>query len=285
MRKKKAWIWPPAHPAAALLPMMSDKEINEVALNIQENGLQVPIDFWEENYEEANGAEGPFRQFLLEGRTRAEAVKRLIGENSDPRELRSDAIRYLKAIERSPSASSSSPTPLGLPSGWIKSVDPVEHVLSMNIHRRHLTAKQKRAAIDALIKAKPQASDHAIAKAAHADDKTVRKVRKESVPNSEIPKMEHRPIERAKEAVRANPRVSVSEIAKASNVGRATAQKAKKLVAIESNPETKSEPEPEPEPIDSEQELKKKVERLRAAVRKAFAALTPTAASERSRST
>ena len=92
--------------------------------------------------------------------------------------------------------------------------NPEKFIRSMNVYRRHLSAEQKREAIAARIKADPQASNHTIAKAEYVDDKTVAKVRKESVPKSDSPKMEHRPIERAKAAARENPDASVSEIAR-----------------------------------------------------------------------
>jgi hypothetical protein len=74
------------------------------------------------------------------------------------------------------------------------------------------------------------------------------------------------PAERAKEALRANPSASVTDVVKLAKVNRSTVVRArKKLVAAV---------EPEPEPVDPEQETKKKVERFRATIRKTFATLT-----------
>jgi hypothetical protein len=70
--------------------------------------------------------------------------------------------------------------------------DPFAFVISANIHRRHLTPKQKRDVIAELLKQNPERSNLATAKAAKADDKTVDSVRKELVSRSEIPNVETR---------------------------------------------------------------------------------------------
>jgi hypothetical protein len=43
MTKREPWVCPPVHPAAALLPMMSDTELAELADDIKANGVQQPI--------------------------------------------------------------------------------------------------------------------------------------------------------------------------------------------------------------------------------------------------
>jgi hypothetical protein len=65
-------------------------------------------------------------------------------------------------------------------------------VISKNIHRRHLDAKQKREIVAALLKANPERSNNATAKMAKVDDKTVGAVRAALERRSEIPSVSTR---------------------------------------------------------------------------------------------
>lgn len=65
-------------------------------------------------------------------------------------------------------------------------------IRSLNLLRRHLTAEQKRAAIEAMLKATPEQSDRQIGKAAKVDGKTVAKVRTKMEGRAEIPHVEKR---------------------------------------------------------------------------------------------
>jgi hypothetical protein len=65
--------------------------------------------------------------------------------------------------------------------------DPFKLALSYNVHRRHLTAEQKRELIAKVLKAKPTASNSSIAAQVKVNDKTVASVRRELESNSEIP--------------------------------------------------------------------------------------------------
>jgi ParB-like chromosome segregation protein Spo0J len=65
-------------------------------------------------------------------------------------------------------------------------------IISKNIHRRHLTADQKRDLIAKLLKATPEKSDRQIAKTVKADHKTVGAVRKAKEATGEISPVDKR---------------------------------------------------------------------------------------------
>ena len=74
-----------------------------------------------------------------------------------------------------------------LKTAWVTDVDPAAFVVSLNVHRRHLTTEQKRQAIADHIKAGPTASDREIGRKVGADNKTVAKVRADLEARGEIP--------------------------------------------------------------------------------------------------
>jgi hypothetical protein len=116
---------------------------------------------------------------------------------------------------------------------WIG--DPAGFVISRNIHRRHLTAEQKRELVAKLLKAKPEASNNAIAKQAKVDDKTVAKVRGEMEARSEIPNVERRTDtkgrkQRAKKKARVTKPVA-KPVAKPTMAATTTAAKGRKQQA------------------------------------------------------
>jgi hypothetical protein len=155
---------------------MSPAEIKALGNDIRRNGLRIPTIWWRDRTTR--------KLYLLDGRNRLDAME-AIGRN-----LIND---FAAPCDRWPlNLNSDHLYELPLPGRSEVYPDPYEYVLSANIHRRHLTAEQKRDLIGKLLKAKPESSNLTIAKVVKADDKTVGKVRHELVARSEIPNVEVR---------------------------------------------------------------------------------------------
>jgi ParB family chromosome partitioning protein len=73
-----------------------------------------------------------------------------------------------------------------------RKVTEAEFVVAANGHRRHLTREQKQKIVFELLKAKPEASDRAIAGLAKVDHKTVGAVRREAQATGKIPQFTSR---------------------------------------------------------------------------------------------
>jgi ribosomal protein S14 len=73
-----------------------------------------------------------------------------------------------------------------------RSEDPFAYVVSANLHRRHLTAEQKRELIAKLIKATPEKSDRQIAETVKASPTTVGTVRAEMETKGDVSKLDTR---------------------------------------------------------------------------------------------
>ena len=168
----------PIHPAAQLLPPMTARELRELSEDIRARGLLQPIVIFQES---VRGAD--FRYSLLDGVNRLDAME-LVG------------IKFSVAHDGS--------------TGWTFSIgsnchrardvpasvvvvdgidDPFAFVLSANLHRRHLTAEQKRELVAKLLRVTPEKSNRQIAEAVKVDHKTVASVRAEKQATGEIPQL------------------------------------------------------------------------------------------------
>ena len=94
------------HPAAMLFPEMSKNELAALVEDIRENGVRTRLQFIGETWDDAQ---------LLDGRNRLKALKEL-------------GLAYRDHSDLIPAADIA---------------DPVDHVLSLNLHRRHLTESQR----------------------------------------------------------------------------------------------------------------------------------------------
>jgi hypothetical protein len=144
----------PIHPAAEMLPSISENELKELGDDIKENGLRNKVTIFEGQ--------------LLDGRSRLDAME------SVKMPVIEDGKIDPKLVDH------------------VEGIDPNAYVLSLNLHRRHLTSKQKRELIDKLLRENPQASDRKIGRMAKADHKTVNEARKDGEARGEIPHLEKR---------------------------------------------------------------------------------------------
>jgi hypothetical protein len=154
------------HPAADLFPMMSESELRELGEDIKANGLLASLVLH-------NGK-------LIDGRNRLDAME-LVGL----KHIRLGDRQYRRIYYGEDGGHHS-----GAVNYLPDDADPYTFVLSANIHRRHLTAEQKRELIDKVLRAKPEESDASIARQTKTSDKTVAKRRRKLESTSEIPKLE-----------------------------------------------------------------------------------------------
>jgi hypothetical protein len=148
------------HPAADLFPLMSETDpaaLKEMAEDIRRNGLQTAIVLWAASRDEPDW-------LLVDGRNRLDALAlsgslAIDDEGQLCRVMPDGELSHISGIGHHPPC------------------DPYAHAVSLNIHRRHLTAEQRRELIGKLLKANPEKSDRSIAKLAKTSPTTVGTVR------------------------------------------------------------------------------------------------------------
>jgi hypothetical protein len=145
------------HPAADWFPMMPEAELRELGENIKEHFLLHRLVVWDDGT----------KKWLVDGRNRVAAME-LVGIAIGKQHVQTIvAARTLGA-------------------------DPYDLVLSLNVRRRHLTSAQKRELIEKVLKARPNRSDRATAKAVGVDHKTVAAARTDLEATGEIPQLPDR---------------------------------------------------------------------------------------------
>lgn len=268
--KKSKWADWPWHPAAETLPLITEAEEKKMAEDIEARGLQNPLVAFEDNSEAANGAEGPFPRYRLDGRCRERALKRLgIDEVEDaPRGgLTRDRVRVVYAIQQAGYD--------GEKALWEVDTDPFALVRSLNVHRRHLTVEQKRQVIEDHLKAKPHASDREIGREAGVDGKTVAGVREQLANTAEVPQKSS-PAERVEELLRADPSLISREAAMQAGCTERTVQKVRKALVeageippLATAPKPKADKpkaDPKPKPTEEEKAAARKAAKITADV-------------------
>jgi ParB-like chromosome segregation protein Spo0J len=158
-RARKGWRDVlPIHPAADLFPLMEGTEFDELVEDIRKHGLRAPMVIWEDV--------ATREHYLLDGRNRLRALL------AAGRELDSQYFSVVGHCEATR--------------------DPYAFALSVNVHRRHLSAEQKRELIAKVLKATPEKSDRQIAKITKASPTTVGTVRAEMEAEGDVSKLDTR---------------------------------------------------------------------------------------------
>jgi hypothetical protein len=143
------------HPLADLFPLMEGADFDELVADIKAHGLREKIDL--------------YKGQIVEGRNRYRALQRLgIDPSADPTKY------FRKAIY---------PHTVGgdiAPHEQDNDARVRAYIISKNIHRRHLTAEQKRKLLVELVKASPEKSDRTLAKEAGTTHPTIAKARRQA---------------------------------------------------------------------------------------------------------
>jgi hypothetical protein len=141
------------HPLANAFPLMEGAEFDALVADIKANGLHEPIVTYE--------------GMILDGRNRFRAC---LAAGVEP-----EFDDYIEGED-----------------SLVCIADPAAYVISRNIHRRHLTAEQKRDLIAKLIKAQPEKSDRQIAETAKVSPTTVGVVRAKMEATGDVSKLDTR---------------------------------------------------------------------------------------------
>jgi hypothetical protein len=168
----------PIHPAAELFRAMSEPELRELGEDIKANGLRVPIVLHKGKQ-------------LLDGRNRLDAME-LVGIKFRFARLGNKFVHFHGCDDSTIGSNIFGTFEHLLGNPYHLDGDPYGFVLSANIHRRHLTAEQKRDLIEKLLKAKPEQSDRQIAKQTKTSPTTVGAIRKKAEAAGDVSKLDTR---------------------------------------------------------------------------------------------
>src|SRR5262245_6468475 len=130
------------HPAANVFPLLEGEEFDALVADVREYGLKNPVTLY-------HGA-------VIDGRNR---VRACLAAGWSWRAIRGMCVELS-----------------GAGAGQID--DPVAYVISVNIHRRHLSAEQKAEMLAKLVAAQPEKSDRELAKQAGVSHPTIAKARR-----------------------------------------------------------------------------------------------------------
>jgi len=165
---------------------MSPAELRELGADIRKYGLHEPVVLQRRYRRRADGSianEHDYELVLVDGRNRLDAMER--ASFALIRDGKLDKTLGHRALGLEPLTG-------GGYAELDSDVDPYAFVISRNIHRRHLTAEQKRELIGKLIKAQPEKSNRQIADTAKASPTTVGAVRAKMEARGDVSKLDTR---------------------------------------------------------------------------------------------
>jgi DNA-binding CsgD family transcriptional regulator len=168
----------PVHPYANLFPRMTEAELQTLGKDIKNtNELQSPFALF-------IGGECRDRPQLLDGVSRLDAMEsvRIEFKLAKRKRQRFGCPWFLHVEGMDPPG----PVLIHTPE------EALAYVTSINFHRRHLTAEQKRESLANLIKAQPEKSDRQIARMAKVSPTTVGTTRAKMEAEGEVSKLDTR---------------------------------------------------------------------------------------------
>jgi hypothetical protein len=256
------------HPACEAFPSISDEELKALAADIKQNGLQQKIVLWRD--ENTSG------ESLLDGRSRLDAM-----------EMAGLPIFEMETLEMPTSMGNKLRVPCevrashrlkGFPNDVKRPPDetPESFVLSANLHRRHLTAEQRREVIAARLQANPEMSNRQIAAEVKVDHKTVAPVRGGLEGRGEIPHVATHTDSKGRKQPASKPgmltkhRKAAAKEAERLKRGKAAYERAVQEIAAKEAEDAKQEPEEAPPPVlermvDPEAAMAARVDAIRTA--------------------
>ena len=164
----------PIHPACELFPPLSPEELRALGEDIKQHGLRSPITLYQKRGD-------PLQ--LVDGRSRLDGIE-VAG-------MMIKITKDLKVFWYADDEDDKYPIDVDV-HVLHRGDDPYEFVLSANLHRRHLTAGQKRDVIAKLLQADPTKSDRQIAEQTKTSPTTVGKVRAEKEAVGDVSTMDTR---------------------------------------------------------------------------------------------
>lgn len=188
------------HPAAELFPLLGKDELRELGEDIKKNGLRTHITIWSPD-------PNSNKVFLLDGRNRLDSME-AVGLPILKDEWKGGGIHQLLFPYRQVYGFGG-----GIGFDGLKcTADPFEFVISANIHRRHLTAEQRRDLIAKVLKATPGKSNRQIADETKSNRNTVGQIRKKLETSGDVSRSDTRTDRKGRQQPAGKPKLAPVEL-------------------------------------------------------------------------